>query len=115
MGAVGVRALTEADKLKIFRIATRSFARNHAKEIKCGMTDRALEAALESSLGVFGGSGGPDKLSVSFAGAGLRIWGGWHTVNHVQEKPLFSGKKTVATAREVHAIQNPEIKQMQLF
>lgn len=109
------RPLTEADKLEIFRIATRSLVHWHGDQMKSGMTDPELEAALETSLGIFGGCAAPGKPSVSFAGAGLRIWGGWSLVNHIKEKPLFAGKKTIAMAREVYAIPDPDDKQMNLF
>lgn len=109
------RPLTEADKTEIFRIATRSFPKRYADAIKQGMTDEELEAALAQTLGVFGGSGGPDRYSVTFTGSGLRIWGGWHVVNHITEKPLFTGKRTSAKAREVYGIANPDNKQLDLF
>ena len=79
------------------------------------MTDKELRAALEVTLGIFGGSGGPDCLSVSYNGSGLRIWGGWHVVNHVVEPPLYSGKATVAMARTVYNISDPEDNQLALF
>ena len=80
-----------------------------------GMNDAELKAALEQVLGIFGGSGGPGRLSVCFKGAGLRIWGGRHSFNHVEEKPLFSGASTIAMAREVYGIANPELEQMTLL
>lgn len=64
-----------------------------------------LEAALAEYLGIFGGSCGADRFTTTFTGNGLRIWGGWHVVNHVQEKPLFAGKATIAKAREVYNIR----------
>ena len=79
------------------------------------MRDDELKSALEMALGIFGGSGGPNKLSISFQGAGLKIWGGSHVVNHIQEKPLFAGAQTVATAREVYQIPNPNDQQMRLL
>lgn len=109
------RSLSEADKIHIFRIATRGLARSYASEIEDGMTDEALAAALGQVLGIFGGSGGPDTYSVTFAGAGLRIWGGWYVINHVTEKPLFAGKQTVAMARHIYGIRNPDDRQLDLF
>ena len=46
---------------------------------------------------------------------GLRIWGGWHIVNHVTEKPLFQGKASIAMARLVYKISDPSNQQMELF
>ncbi len=79
------------------------------------MSDEELKSALERSLGIFRGSGGPNRLSVSFKGSGLRIWGGWHAVNHVKEAPLFSGKATITMGREVYGIPNPDETQLTLL
>ena len=107
--------LTNLEKVEVFKLATRSFPRRNAEAIKRGMTDTELENALKINLGIFGGSGGPDCLSVTYQGAGLKIWGGWQTVNHVTEKPLNSGRHTVAVAREVYGISDPSEKQGNLF
>ena len=115
MGADEDRPLTPADRIEAFRIATSSFADRYADVIARGMTDSELESALVATLGTFGGSGGPGRMSISFAGAGLRIWAGWHVVNHVREKPIFSGKETIRMAREVYGIADPENKQLKLF
>lgn len=88
------RKLTQADKAMIFKLATASLPRRFADQIKQGMTDEELEAALKDVLGIFGGSGGPDRPSITFTRSGLKIWVGWHIVNHVQEKPLFQSQKT---------------------
>lgn len=109
------RSLTQADRVEVFRLATRSFIYWHADQIEAGMTDDELETALKNALGTFGGSGGPDRLSVCHTGAGLRIWGGWHIVNHCVEKPLFKGTETVVMAREVYGIANPDDNQLALF
>ena len=107
--------LSAEDHIVIFRLATGSLARFHSTKFANGMNDQELEIALKSSLGIFGGSCGPDRLSVSYQGAGLKIWGGWHIINHVQETPLFSGKETIAMAREVYDIPNPDNNQLDLF
>lgn len=109
------RPLPEKDKEAIFRIATTSLPKRYGSEIRNGMSDDQLAQALNATLGIFGGSGGPGRLSVSFTGTGLRIWGGWHVVNHVTEKPLFAGKATIAMARRVYQITDPNNKQMELF
>ena len=115
MGADDFRPLTTADRIEVFRIATSGFVLRYADTIAKGMSDTELEAALVATLGSFGGSGGPDRLSVTFTGAGLRIWGGWHVVNHVKEKPLFAGKATIALAREFYGIADPKDQQLKLF
>lgn len=109
------RPLSEADKIEVFKIATRSLVEWFGDGIKAGMTNQNLAIALEASLGIFGGSGGPGQLNVAFTGSGVRIWGGWHVVNHVTEKPLFSGKRTIETARAIYNIKNPDDRQLDLF
>lgn len=115
MASATDRPLSEADKEMIFRKATAGLARKYAEAIENGMSDTELEAALKSVLGIFGGSGGPDQPSIAYAGSGLRIWGGWSTVNTVSDKPLFSGKQTLAMARQVYGIADPDDDQMRLF
>lgn len=109
------RPLTQADREEIFRIATTSLVHRYGDRFAAGMTDDELAAALETALGIFGGSAGPGRPSVTFTGAGLRIWGGWHIVNHVTEKPLFAGSATIAMARTTYAIADPDNKQLDLF
>ena len=109
------RAFTDADKTKVFRIATRRLPAVCGDKRTSGMTDEELTEALKLVLGEFGGCGGPETYSITFAAAGLRIWGGWQVVNHVLEKPLFAGKTTIAKAREVYGITDPNDKQLNLF
>jgi hypothetical protein len=109
------RPLTAADKITAFRIATRGFPKHFAKEIRAGMTDAALEDALGRTLGIWGGSSGPGELDVSFQGSGLRIWASWGFHNSQQAKPVLSGRATVALAREVYGIRDPQDQQMRLF
>ena len=79
------------------------------------MTDEELGSALEWVLGIWGGSCGPGDLDVSFQGSGLRIWASWAIRNHRKDKPLFAGAATIAMAREVYGIANPQDRQMRLF
>ena len=109
------RSLTEADKTAIFKSATRGLERRYHEAIRNGMTDKELKMALSAVLGIFGGSGGPLAYSITFTGSGLRIWGSWNVVNHAIEKPLFAGKATIAKARAVYSIANPEDDQLGLF
>ena len=115
MASENRRPLSDADRVEVFRIATSSFQRRYGHQFAEGMTDEELEKALAEVLGIFGGSGGPDRLSVTFKGSGLRIWGGWQPVNHVQEKPLFAGKATIAMARAVYGISDPDDQQFSMF
>ncbi len=107
--------LTNQDRIEVFRLATRGLVHWYGDRFESGMSDSELKAALEQALGIFGGGGGPDSLSVSHKAAGLCIWGGWQVVNHVKEKPLFSGVATIAMAREVYGIPDPQSEQLSLL
>ncbi len=107
--------LTQQERIEAFKLATKGLVNRYGSHFDQGMSDSELNAALEQVLGIFGGSGGPDRLSVSFKGAGLRIWAGRQSINHVEEKPLFSSTTTMAMAREVYGIANPEHEQMTLL
>lgn len=108
------RPLTEADKLEVFRRATRALPRWYPDAVRRGMTDADLAEALEKVLGD-GGSGGPNMLDVSHKGAGLRIWGGWSWPNIVTDPPLFAGNATIAKAREGYSIADPDNRQLSLL
>ena len=107
--------LSAADRELIFRQATRSFERQYRECFAKGMADGELRHALEQSLGIFGGSSGPGMPSVTVMGSGLRIWGGWDHVNHVTDRPLFSGRSTMAMARTIYAIVDPHDDQLSLL
>lgn len=109
------RPLSEADKEEAFRIATRSLTKWYADEIARGMRDDELEAALTQVLGIWGGSCGPGRLDVLHQSSGLKIWAGWHIVNHVTEAPIFKGRTTVAMARQIYGIVDPDDDQLSLF
>lgn len=96
-------------------MATRRFAERYANQIAIGMSDKELQQALEDYLGIFGGSGGPDQISIAYQGAGLKIWGAWHGLNHVTDKPLFQGQATTAMARDIYGIADPQSAQLALF
>lgn len=109
------RPLTQNEKALAFRKVTASFPKRYADQIAAGMSDDDLSKALQATLGIFGGSAGPNQLSITYQGTGLRIWASRHVHNHVIEKPLFSGKATIAMAREVYGIADPDDWQMRLF
>jgi len=85
--------LSQADQEAVFRISTRALPERYADSIAAGMSDQELTDALARVLGIFGGSCGPGRLDVLHQAAGLKIWGGWHIVNHVTEKPFFFGAR----------------------
>lgn len=107
--------LDREEKVAAFKAATRSLIHWYGDEISAGVTDARLEEILAKALGIFGGSGGPDFLSITYQGAGLKIWAGHTCVNHVTETPIFQGKATVAMAREVYSIPEPDDDQMRLI
>ena len=78
------------------------------------MTDPELEAALELSLGIMGGSCGPGMMDVSYQGPGLRIWAAWEISSHYGTKPICAGHATVAMAREVYGIVDPQNRHLRL-
>ena len=110
----GPRPLTNDDRVTAFRTATGSFVVWYAGQIEAGMTDPELEAALEISFGITGGSCGPGALDVTYQGPGLRIWATWEIASHHGTRPIFAGHATVAMAREVYGIANPQNRQLRL-
>ncbi len=109
------RPLSRADKDEAFRTATKALPKWYPDAAERGMTNEDLAAALERVLGIWGGSCGPGRMDVVFQGSGLKIWAGWHIVNHHEEKPLFKGKATIAMARHHYGITDPKDDQMSLF
>jgi hypothetical protein len=113
-----IRHLTEADKREGFMRATGGFSRSKerwAERALRGMSDAELAEALVFELGIFGGSGGPGTLDLTFQGAGLKIWISWGVHNHVTMKPTFEGKGTIAMARLVYGIRDPADRQLVLL
>ena len=113
------RELTTEEKRRAFSRATggMSGAGERWKErAASGMTDEQLAAALAYELGIEGGaSSWNDVPAYHVKGAGLQIWISWDFPRCHQEKPTFKGSDTVAMARQVYGIRNPEDKQMDLF
>lgn len=112
------RTLTDADKRDGLIRATGSFSgaeQRWAERAARGMSDDELAEALAFELGIFGGSGGPSQMSLTFQGAGLKIWISWETHNHVTMKPTFEGKGTIAMARLVYGVNDPADRQLALW
>ncbi len=112
------RILTDADKKAAFLRATHSFtnAKKRWKErAEHGLTDEQLTKALKYELGIAGGSGCRDTVSVSYQGAGLKIWASWNISFNTTNKPIFEGKETIQMARIVFGIADPNNAQMSLF
>ncbi len=110
--------MTNDDKKKAFIRAVNNMqdAENRWKErAEIGLTDEQLSQALRYELGIAGGSGGRDALSIAYEGSGLKIWAGWQNINPYMDQPIFEGQKTVKMARIVFGIADPSDKQMALF
>lgn len=110
--------LTHEEKTWAFRKATGGFARALERNpdwSERGMTDEEIAAVLRDALGIMGGSGGPGRPTLTWQGAGLKIWAGRNGVSHIHDKPLYQGAATVAMARNVYGIRDPEDRQMRLF
>ena len=111
----GSQPLTPDEKVQAFSSATSGFPKRYAEQIAKGMTDSDLENALNAYLGIFGGSGGPDQLDVTFQGAGLKIWAARTCPNHILDRPIFQGKTTVAMTRHMYNIFDPSDTQLSLI
>ncbi len=110
--------MTNGDKKKAFIRATHNMqdAEKRWKErTKTGLTDEQLSQALRYELGIAGGSGSRDTLSIAYEGSGLKIWAGWKSINPYMEQPIFEGQQTINMARMVFGIIDPNDKQMTLF
>jgi hypothetical protein len=109
------RTLTEEDKEAAFIQATGGMMarlRDIPGLLDAGMTDAELSDALHRHLGIMGGRGGPDCISLAYQGAGLKIWASWNCPNIVTDKPLFEGRVTLAMARHVYGIPDPNNRQL---
>ena len=109
------RPLTEQDKETAFVQATSHMIdtlRKRPGGLASGMTDDELSDALRLHLGIMGGRSGPDCISLAYQGAGLKIWASWDWPNMHTDKPLFEGKATIAMARRVYSIPDPDNRQL---
>ena len=113
------RELSHDDKLKAFRKATNGFSQAEGRwkeRAERGLSDEELKAALEYEIGIYGGSGGPGDMSISYQAAGLKIWADCNTVVPDRDcKPIFQGTATIRMAREVYGIKDPTDTQLALF
>lgn len=79
------------------------------------MSDAEIEHALKDQFGDFGSRGGPDQLHITQQAAGLKVWVSWHIHNYIREEPALVGTGTIAMAREVYGVKNPDDGQWVLF
>ena len=117
-GASFKKPVTQADRVAGFIKATCSMAGSSARwneRAATGLTDALLADALRMELGIFGGSSGPDALSITYQGSGLKIWISWEIESLLGNKPVFEGKATIAMARLVYGIKDPVDIQYAMF
>lgn len=110
--------LTAEERRSGFIKATSSMSgarKRWQQRAKTGLTNAELAEALAFEIGIFGGSSGPGRLSLSQQGAGLKIWITREIVNLRETRPTFAGATTVAMAREVYGVRDPSDIQMSLF
>ena len=115
---MSIKQLCTDDKLYAFKRATGGIERSvkrWAERASTGLTDEELADALAYEIGIFGGSCGPGEIYLIYQRAGLKIWAGWESLNHVTDPPLFEGRATIAMAREVYGIRDPSDTQYSLF
>jgi hypothetical protein len=108
--------LTAEEKLWAFRKATTSMEgadKRWADRVAKGLTDEQLEEAIAYELGAFGSHGG-DPVGVTYQGSGLRIWAD-RCLGSRNNPPILQGHDTVAFARRVYGIADPNDKQGRLF
>lgn len=119
MSVEGPRKLSKECLVTAFKTATGGFAKSNVRwkeRAERGMTDEELWAALELEIGIYGGCGGPGKMSLEFQGAGLKIWASWSDVApRMNGDPIFQGAATVRMAREIYGIGDPDDDQMSLL
>ncbi len=112
------RILTEEDKKQAFirAVTNTTGAKDRWQErVETGLNDQDLHDALRRELGIAGGGGCRDSVKVEYEGSGLKIWASWQGVMPCIDAPIFEGRHTIAIARLVFGIPNPDDQQMSLF
>lgn len=113
-----VKPLTKQDRYDAFMRAVHSTSGAKTRweqRRKSGLNDADLTDALRYELGIFGGCCGGDMLNIAYQGSGLKIWAGWENVNHCTDEPILQGNQTIAFARQVFGIKDPDEVQLSLF
>ncbi len=113
-----INKLTDKEKHDAFLRSVCSYqgAKNRwAKRAETGLSDEALKQSLKEELGIAGGSGCANTISIAYQGSGLKIWASRTTPNHCMDNPILEGSQTMKMARLVFNIADPENLQADLF
>lgn len=110
-----MKPVTPKDKVAAFTAVTPRFFRDYQHMFEGGMSDAEIESALKNQFGDFGSRGAADQLYITYQSSGLKLWVSWHIHNYVQEEPTLFGIRTIAMAREIYGITNPDDVQMAFF
>lgn len=111
-------AFTEEEKRGVFLRAvcnTEGFKKRWEKRSENPMSDEELQEALKYELGIFGGGGCRDSISIAYQGCGLKIWADRDYANSSLDEPLFQGAQTIKMARLVFARLDAANPQTDLF
>lgn len=106
--------LTRDEKEHAFFIATRFFDEHYFENKRCGLSDEELTQALQKGLSVRRSWGGPGRFSGTCDPNGLKIYAGRCPLT-VGSKPIFEGSVTLAMARALYDIADPNEAQQSLF
>lgn len=119
MAPLNVKPLAPIDKRNAFVHAVTRYSGSRERWERrrhTAMNDSELSEALRYELGIAGGASAAGTTpSVSYQGAGLKIWADWRYANPHLSAPILQGCATVAMARDVFGIQQPNDHQMELF
>ena len=113
------RAISASDTKEAFIRAVHSYSGSKERwqqRKETGLNDEELYEALRYALGTEGGSSGSDMISIHYSSSNLRIWASWECCYPIEKKDLIcEGKKTVAMARELLGISDPNLDQLSMF
>lgn len=106
--------LTPDEKQYAFLVATRFFDERYGDTASQGMTDEQLTKALQDGLGRRVIWGGPGRMSGACQPDGLKIYAERNPFE-VSTRPIFAGRTTLAMARVLYNIPDPDEVQQSLF
>ena len=111
-------AFTEEEKRGVFLRAVHSYSGSKdrwEKRSEKPMSDEELQEALKYELGIHGGGGCRDSISIAHQGCGLKIWADRDHANFCLDEPFLQGAQTIKMARLVFNIIDAANPQTDLF